>query len=160
LEAQQGGDVHDLSNTTLEHGASRALAEAKDTGEICSDNIVPIGNGVIDSGSAARDACVIDQDVDGAKGVDGVADELRTVIWIAKVGRKRNVANASCGDPLYDVGGDRPRPVKGDIGARLCESDCNRRAHPARRAGDKRILTSKSKRIEDQSNFSCGVTLS
>jgi len=131
LKAEQGSDVDDFAEALGEHEAAGALAETKDTGEIGGKDFVPVGDQVVDGRRAVGDTGVVDEDVDGAEGGDGLVDELGTAVGIAEVGGEFDVANAGLSHAVNDGGGDGFRGVERYVCPRFGEGDGDGGAHSA-----------------------------
>ena len=73
---------------------TRVLREAKDTGKIHVNNLLPVFFRVFGRGRAANDAGIVDQNIDRPEVLDGLFDEARANGRIAHVADQRDGLDA------------------------------------------------------------------
>ena len=117
------------------------LGEAEDAGEIDVDDGLPVFVGVVDGGGAADDAGVVDENVDGAKVLDGFFNEALADGGIANVTGEGDAPDSGFGDEVLRVLRRILGAVNSNIGSGLREGDGDGRAEAARGAGNECCLS-------------------
>jgi len=156
LEGEQRGDVDDLSGALGEHLAAGILAEPEDAVQVHVDNGLPVLGGVLSGRSAADDAGVVDEDVDGAEVGDGLVHEPVADLELAHIAGERNRAAAEAGNVVGNLLRRGTGAVHSHVGASFSQRNGNALADAARGAGDQRILTLQVEQVEDQGDVLSG----
>jgi len=112
---------------------------------------------VIDGGSAADNAGVIHQNVDGAKVLDGLLHQARADCGTTHIPGQGNTLGAGFGDQFLRSGRRVRGAVDGHVGSCFGQRDGNARAQPARRSGDQCCLALQIECFKDQGSFSFPV---
>jgi len=147
LKAQQRGDVDDLAGgVARDHVAGGALAQLEDARQIHLEDLLPIGQRDILSGTAMDRAGVVDEDIDASEVIFDLAEELQCARFTSEVGAKcARIAS----DLRRCLGGGTAVSVQSDGRAGLRKSLRDRGAKAAGRTCNKRRLTIETKEIEN-----------
>src|SRR2546428_3228716 len=137
--ACDGGDVHDHAAAPGDHLARDALQAEEDALAVDPHDAVPVLFGEIHDVGAARDAGVVDEDIDLAEGVDGLADHPVDALEVADVGPEGQALAAERADGVgRRLGGPLLEVDRYDVRAALRQGQRRRAADAARGTGDDR----------------------